>query len=194
MSNPKAETPTSVAARLKAFRKSENQVKTEVDLEAIHQMTLEELELEHICFGQAMLGKSFPEAFEDGKWTDFFVSKYEKSENPAHRKYVEYVIKRLDKEINSKDPKKIPGKIIKKKSATKWRPSGSEDTASWTEVKAELTESDFEEAVPQSEMMENHVMQLQTDQQHMARRVTQMEQVLQEILVQVQKLSVSGSQ
>lgn len=52
--------------RLKEYRKTETKAKKEVDLEMIHNMTLEELELEHIAFGDTKLGMSFPEAFEDG--------------------------------------------------------------------------------------------------------------------------------
>ena len=65
-------------------------------LTEIKHMSLEELDKETIQFGKAKAGVKFAKAFEDHKWTEWFVSQYEKSDKIAHQKYIAYVEKRLD--------------------------------------------------------------------------------------------------
>ena len=38
------------------------------------------------------MGMPFPEAFSDHKWTDWFVSQYEKSTKEAHQKFIMYAV------------------------------------------------------------------------------------------------------
>lgn len=90
-----------VAQKMKAFQARQKGQSEEKTLEQVNNMTLEELSQETIQFGQAKKGMSFIKAFQDHSWADWFVSHYEKSEKPQHRKFVRFVELTLDAEASA---------------------------------------------------------------------------------------------
>lgn len=91
----------------------------------IQKMALEELSEESINSGKAKRGMKFPQAFEDNRWTDWFVGTYEDSPKEEHQKYVVYVDQRLDAgSLQSKGHTKGTSKAAPKAKA-KNLPTGS---------------------------------------------------------------------
>ena len=90
---------SSIAQKLQTFREGQKKTDTQVELQQIKGLSLEQLSAEKISFGKAKLGQEFPKAFNDHAWTDWFVQTYEKSTKPSHQMYIQYVEKRLNAEI-----------------------------------------------------------------------------------------------
>eukprot|EP00435_Cladocopium_sp_Y103_P009939 s2791_g2.t1 len=83
----------SISQKLKQFRQVQDGQCSEERIKAIYQMALVDLESEVISFGKAKMGVPFKTAFEDNRWTDWFVTTYETSTKESHVKYVAYVSK-----------------------------------------------------------------------------------------------------
>ena len=154
-------------------------------------MSLEELEKETIQFGKAKAGMKFAAAFEDHKWTEWFVSQYEKSDKAAHQKYITYVEKRLDQEISQS-----PSKMIKPKSNN--QKMGSE--ASWSHVKEEDlgSEASREEMSHNIEQalrmgnMEDQMCSLFEENQTLHQRMNGVEAALSELISHVKALKMTS--
>eukprot|EP00435_Cladocopium_sp_Y103_P062876 s1136_g24.t1 len=174
----------SLSQKLKTFRESTEGVNSAEKLKALEQMTLQELEGETIQFGKAKLGLPFPQAFEDGRWTDWFVTSYEKSTKIEHAKYVMYVTKRLDAEIEAeKGTRKI-----KTQPKAKVIPKITKAESAWEED----LEEEFSEFMPISEgipnaHLEEQVSIVQEENQNLRQRMTQIEMALQELIIHVKK-------
>ena len=179
--------PKSLTEKLQALR-----AKTEVDqtadqLEEIKKMSLSQLEKETIQFGKAKLGQKFTEAYSDHKWTEWFVTQYEKSDKVAHQKFISYVEKRLDHEIETS-----PSNVKNFKKANK--PVSSE--ASWCPVKGEDLQSE-ESAEEMSQkigtnmkmsVMEGQVGALMEENKMIHHRMGNIEGVLNELIEHVKAL------
>ena len=109
--------------KLLARRVKEETEKSAESTAEIRKMSLSQLEQKTIQFGKAKLGVKFSEAFSDHKWTDWFVSQYEKSDKASHQKFITYVEKRLDQEA----PQSPAQKSVKKKTA-----KAVDSEASWS--------------------------------------------------------------
>ena len=120
---------TSPSEKLQMLRtkKEANQAASQVT--EIKKMSLEDLEGETIQFGKAKVGVKFATAFEDHKWTDWFVAHYEKSDKVSHQKYITYVEKRLDLEIQQGSSQS--------KTQSKAKSKVAQSEASWSHVKGE---------------------------------------------------------
>ena len=94
-------------------RVKEEMAKSSESLAEIQKISLQKLENETIQFGKAKLGMKFPKAFKDHKWTDRFVSQYEKSEKASQQKFIIYVEKRLDHEAQLSPTQTLTKKMAK---------------------------------------------------------------------------------
>eukprot|EP00435_Cladocopium_sp_Y103_P032593 s197_g8.t1 len=179
--------PSSLTEKLQALRAKEETEKSTDRLEEIKKMSLKELEAETIQFGKAKLGVPFPTAFADNKWTDWFVSQYEKSEKAAHQKFVVYVEKRLDHEAQLSPKMSRPAKI---KTA---KPVASE--ASWDQVKGETFSEDSAEEMSEKIsasmkmcLMEDQMNALHEENKMISQRMGCMEAALSEVLLHIKAL------
>lgn len=181
---------TSLSEKMQMLRAQKETNNAADRLTAIKQMPLEELEKETIQFGKAKAGVKFATAFEDHKWTDWFVSQYEKSDKIAHQKYITYVEKRLDLEIAQSPSNKNKHKIIAKKVSSE---------ASWSHVKGEEMESEASgEEVNQNidqflrmGNMEDQVTSLFEENQSIHQRLNRVEAALSELISHVKALKVA---
>ena len=151
-------------------------------------MTLEQLSQESISFGKVKLGQAFPKVFMDSAWTDWFIQTYEKSLKPAHQKYVQYVEKRLNAEIE-KDFKptarKMPPKEVQK--------AAEVEAESWDQISETDMAQEYEIAgVSKLLQVEDQVSSLALQNQNLAGRMTQIEMSMQELLHHVRNLSVKS--
>ena len=182
--------PKSLTEKLQALR-----AKTEIDqtadqLEEIKKMSLPQLEKETIQFGKAKLGQKFTEAYSDHKWTEWFVTQYEKSDKVAHQKFISYVEKRLDHEIETSLTSPNDVKNFKKAN----KPVSSE--ASWCPVKGEdLQSDDSAEDMSQKistnmkmSVMEDQVGALMEENKMIHHRMGNIEGVLNELIEHVKAL------
>ena len=78
---------TSLTEKLQLLRAKKETDHAADRLVEIKRMSLADLEKATIQFGKAKAGMKFAQAFEDSKWTDWFVSQHEKSEKIAHQRY-----------------------------------------------------------------------------------------------------------
>jgi hypothetical protein len=178
-----------LSQKLKDYRNATEGVKSEDQLKEIRQMPLSELEKETIQFGKAKCGQTFKMAFEDGRWTDWFVTTYENSPKIEHAKYITYVTKRLDTEIMT-ETKGYPSK-----SKTKQVPMSSKNEPqakmepSWEE------ESEISGCIPIMEtppnLLEEQVAIVQEENHNMRSRMTQIEMAIQELITHVKALTPS---
>ena len=67
------------------------QEETPVTLTDISHLTLTELSLEKVSFGQKHMGDTFETAWEDQQWISFMVSKYGSSKVMSHRRLIRYI-------------------------------------------------------------------------------------------------------
>ena len=147
--------PKSLTEKLQARRTKTEINQTADQLEEIKKMSLPQLEKETIQFGKAKLGQKFTEAYSDHKWTEWFVTQYEKSDKVAHQKFISYVEKRLDHEIETS-----PNNVKNFKKANK--PVSSE--ASWCPVKGEDLQSDDSAEDMSQKISTNMKMSVMEDQ------------------------------
>eukprot|EP00434_Breviolum_minutum_P022592 symbB.v1.2.019936.t1/scaffold1645.1/size107836/1 len=167
----------------------------------IQALSLEELSEMTIAFGKAKLGMRFPEAFEDHRWTDWFVGQYEDSPKEEHQKFVVYVEKRLDAEAQAgkgqSKGKSMTKTAVKAKAKSAARSTASE--SSWTQVpQAEIdSEEDMIEPVLESlnqqvriESIQEHLGYVSTENRNLASRLTQVEMVMNEMLTHLKQLNI----
>jgi ABC-type uncharacterized transport system permease subunit len=179
-----------LSQKLKSYRSANEETNTEDQLKSVRQMSLADLEKEVIQFGKAKCGQTFRTAFEDGRWTDWFVTTYESSTKIEHAKYITYVSKRLDAEIAA-DTKKYKNEGLSKK--------GSLPTTSKTSPKEEPgweEASELSEFVPimetsQSALLEEQVSIVQEENHNLRGRMTQIEMAIQELITHVKALTPS---
>eukprot|EP00434_Breviolum_minutum_P029213 symbB.v1.2.025839.t2/scaffold2536.1/size76742/5 len=175
--------------------------------EKLSQTPLTELARMKVAFGTAKKGLEFQEAFEDQKWTDWFISHYEKSTKYEHMAYVEYVKKQLDHmAANGGYPSTTPqpkAKMTAAKTLSKPKAAPASEH-SWTQIKSEHgVESDTESCLEQFmeeptqgtaiALLEDRMVQVYHDNQALNTRMTHMENAMQEILNHVRQLSVMCS-
>ena len=127
-----------LSQKLKSYRNANEETNTEGQLKSVRQMSLADLEKEVIQFGKAKCGQTFKTAFEDGRWTDWFVTTYESSTKIEHAKYITYVSKRLDAEIAT-DTKKYRNAGLKKDSLPTASKTSPKEEPGWEEA-SELSE------------------------------------------------------
>ena len=159
----------------------------------LKKLSLQELEKEVIAFGKAKLGTPFPEAFKDHKWTDSFVSQYEKSPKMEHQKYVMYVEKKMDQEIKAEG--------YQNKNPVKQKGNGSDK--SWSHIKEELGEESAEEWEPtpakmsgvttEMAILQDQVNHMFQENQNLNHRMANLEGNMAEILLHLKGLSVQGN-
>ena len=182
---------SSLTEKLQLLRAQKETSNAADQMTEIKLMSLEELEKETIQFGKAKAGMKFAAAFEDHKWTDWFVSQYEKSDKTVHQKYITYVEKRLDQEISQS-----PSKVIKPKVNNNQK-MGSE--ASWSHVKGEDlgSEASGEEVSHNIEQslrmgnMEDQMCSLFEENQTLHQRMNGVEAALSELISHVKALKVA---
>ena len=175
--------------KLMARRVKEETSQSSTNAAEIKKMTLLQLENETIQFGRAKLGLTFAEAFNDHKWTDWFVSQYENSNKTSHMKYIAYVEKRLDFEDQSS-----PKKERNKKMAP---PVKSE--ASWSHVKEDaFSDVDSGEEMSQKisaqakvNLMEDQVNALFEENRAIHSRMGNIEGALSELISHVKKMQTA---
>eukprot|EP00435_Cladocopium_sp_Y103_P052793 s935_g16.t1 len=181
----------SIAQKLKQYRNASEEQCSEERMKAIYQMTIDELEKEVISFGKAKVGVPFTEAFQDGRWTDWFVTTYEKSQKEGHAKYVAYVSKRLDAEINmdaierksaQKSDQPVTPKITKQ----------SQPPMLSKKEKEDFEDESLSEFIPIMESqshLEEQVMVMQEENNNLRGRMTQIEMALQDLIKHVKNLT-----
>ena len=193
----------SLASKLSQFRAESEEGNQMEKMDLIRQMSLAELSKETIQFGKAKVGQPFPQAYQDTKWTEWFVGQYEKSTKEAHAKYITYVEKKLDQEIEmSKGKGKGKKPVIKmsEKKMTSEEIRGAQkvtesEASSWEAIKDELSDQESFHLEPHGmPELTDHVDQLQEGHRELNNRVTQMENVLQEVLHHVKNLSMQPPQ
>lgn len=191
----------SVSLRLKQHLKNIKAGNNEALLEEVDQMTLAQLSKEVIQFGEAKAGITFPEAFKDHTWTDWFVGRYEKSTKIVHRKYIKYVELRLDEEIgpemlaNQQEMSKlIKNKNSKKKTSSE--PSSSTPKITLPENLKVGPFSDDEEDWDQVsdaarvQDLQDQVMNVNMANQNLHQRMGHLEMAVTEILDHMKKITV----
>ena len=68
----------------------------QVEVEDLSHLSLEELSVEILSFGQKHAGKTFAEAWMDQEWVKFMVTRYSQSTKSAHRRFLRFVELMLD--------------------------------------------------------------------------------------------------
>lgn len=179
-----------LSQKLKNYRSATEEMNTEDQLKAVQKMSLHDLEKEVIQFGKAKCGQPFKTAFEDGRWTDWFVTTYEASTKIEHAKYITYVSKRLDAEISADTKKYQNEKPIKKGSLPGTSKTSPKEEPGWEEA------SEFSEFVPimetsQNAMLEEQVSIMQEENHNLRGRMTQIEMAIQELITHVKALTPS---
>ena len=119
-------------------------------LEQVNQMTLEDLSRETIQFGQAKKGLSFLEAFKDHSWADWFISHYEKSDKPQHRKFIRFVELTLDAEVTTENLNRMK------------KTSGYPKTEKPKKSQAESSDSVWEQVRPPRDAYARHFLSVAT--------------------------------
>ena len=79
-----------------AQRLNRLQMPVQVEVEDLSHLSLEELSVETLSFGQKHAGKTFAEAWMDQEWVKFMVTRYSQSTKSAHRRFLRYVELMLD--------------------------------------------------------------------------------------------------
>ena len=176
-----------LSQKLKTYRNATEEMNSEDRLKEVHQMPLSELEKEIIQFGKAKLGQTFKMAFEDGRWTDWFVTTYETSQKIEHAKYVTYVSKRLDAEIETETKGyKIKSNVKQAPMSSKCKPPVKGEP-SWEE------ESEISGFVPIMEtsptVLEEQMTIMQEENHNLRGRMTQIEMAIQELITHVKTLT-----
>ena len=177
---------STLASQFKQLQKQNQQRSQQVHREAVELMTLEDLSMEKIAFGEAKKGVLFKEAMKDTKWTEFFLSRYENSEKPEHMMFVKYVSLEMEKQC-----KEAP----KPKNSTKGYKSETPSTAmpvttpmgDWHALEEE--EFDWMHYAVKEEMKD-----LRGANQQLSLRMGQVENVMQEVLQHLRKLDMVKSE
>eukprot|EP00435_Cladocopium_sp_Y103_P047113 s2174_g13.t1 len=178
----------SLVSEVKSMPTKQSVQPAEDQVKEVQKMTLAELETETIQFGKAKYGQTFPTAFKDGKWTDWFVTTYEHSSKIEHVKYVTYVTKRLDAEIEMDRQK---GKK-KSSAASKSAPAPKLESA-WDAPEVDEGDSEFSEFIPildspQQVMIGEQLSIVQEENHNLRGRMTQIEMAIQELIQHVKAM------
>lgn len=191
----------SVSQKLTAFRKSGEKASAAERITAIKNMDLETLEKETIQFGKAHRDQPFPEAFENHGWTDWFVKTYEWSGKESHVKFLTYVEKRLDREIQQGPHVAPKAKAVVQKALAKPKSTaqGSETSQAWTKVTADEIESDTDEELMLQTRLQVHDveerMQLMAQENAaLSQRMNGIEMALHELVHHVKNLGIKQEQ
>ena len=151
------------------------------DGENLESLTLDQLAGQKIDFRKAKMNQTYEEAFQDLEWTNFMVSRYEKSDKPAHQKFLRYVKLRIQSGQNtplkSKGVKTVDTKIkVKSQGATSHMamPVGEEEDSEWEEM--------FTHQVRPKEEISAEVES----------RLNRMEEALAQVISHLQQLSTQG--
>eukprot|EP00435_Cladocopium_sp_Y103_P009090 s488_g2.t1 len=164
----------------KEFSKSQ---KTQIDKEVVSTMTLKELAGEKVTFGDAKKGQTVAQAFEDQKWTEFIVNRFEDSKKPEHMMFIQYI--RLRLEEDKKNPIKS-SKPMPTKPATKEMPPVPQDV--WEEL--EHVEGSSEAEMHMS-FVQEEMQDLRQSNQSLSNRMGQVE-MMHEILEHMRKMQVKS--
>lgn len=152
----------SISAQFKSFRRAQQKDQEKESVEALQAMTLAELEDEVVTFGQTMKGKKFGVAFRDVGWTDFILSRYERSNKPEHMMFVRY----CQLKIQEKDKK--PG-------STEKNPKGANSSEcpseAWEEV-VPVGNTDMTEET--TAMLQEEMIDMRQSNQHLHHRMARM--------------------
>ena len=171
---------SSLAAQFKEFRKNDQKNNQQVHREVVQTMTLQELEGEKILFGEAKKGQTFKQAFDDPSWTEFILSRYEKSEKKDHMTYVQYVKLRMEADVKTKT-----GPTHKGSSATKGVPPIPSEV--WEELQSQETDRMVMHDI---NFQDEELSDLRQENQNLSHRVGQIERMMQEVLDHLRKTSV----
>lgn len=172
---------SSLMAKFKEFRKVDQQQTQQVHRDVVKTLTLQELEEEKIMFGAAKKGLTFKQAFEDASWTEFILSRFEKSEKPDHMMFIQYIKLRMEADTKVKTCKEMGAS-----SMTKMAPPVPSDV--WEEL--QTTETD--NMIQASLMQEEEMINLRQENQNLAHRMGQIEMVMQEVLEHLRKTNVKA--
>lgn len=183
----------SVSSKMKAYReqlqKGEN---SEEAMTRYRQMSIEQLGMERIAFGQSKLNLPFQEAFKDDRWADWFTSAYEKSTKIAHRAYILYVERRLDMHLPADMTANSNNTVPEKKS----NPSTHSEAApsDWIPTETEIDPSMEFEPISFAMMqdVEDRMTNLQESNFQLSSRMATLEMTMHEILNGVKALSVKA--
>jgi hypothetical protein len=156
--------------------------------------SLADLEASQIDFGQVQKGKSYAQVWNEAQgWITWFVQNYEKSNKPAHQKFLHYVTLKIERAELTKQkipvvdhvevPKKIPQthQTPKIKAKTKGRSSArsEEVPCPWDDVEDpsifEMIDTEENEEVPVMEPLWPNTSQLEA-------RVANMENALSRVM------------
>eukprot|EP00435_Cladocopium_sp_Y103_P073111 s61_g42.t1 len=146
--------------------------------ENIESLTLEQLAGQKFDFGKAKMNQTYEEAFQDLEWTNFMVSRYEKSDKQAHQKFLRYV--KLRTQSGQNTPLKIKtGKTVENK----------------VKVRNQVAASRMEEEEEDSEweqMSERPMMTKQEMSPEVESRFNRVEEALAQVFSHLQQLSAQG--
>ena len=181
----------SISQKLKQFRQVQDGQCSEERIKAIYQMALVDLESEVISFGKAKMGVPFKTAFEDNRWTDWFVSTFETSTKESHVKYVAYVSKRLDAEINQEAIERKAIKSVAKPVSpkiTKTEPPKMHHFQK-EEIDGDESLSEFIPIMETTSHVEEQMQIMHEENQNLRGRMTNIEMAIQELIQHVKNLS-----
>ena len=170
---------SSLVAQFKEFRKSDQQQTQQVHRDVVKTMTLQDLEEEKILFGASKKGLTFKQAFEDASWTEFILSRFEKSEKTDHMMFIQYVKLRMEADTKIKTCKEMKATPM-----TKMAPPVP--SVVWEELQTSETDTMIQAPLLQEEEMIN----LRQENQNLAHRMGQIEMVMQEVLEHLRKTNV----
>lgn len=174
-----------VAEKMKAYTAKQQQKETnpEEHLVKYRKMPLAEVGKLKIQFGKVMINKTFEEAFNDHKWTDFFTQRYHRSNKMEHRLYLEYVERRLDADL--------PNEMVENANPPPTSKNQSPRSSEWSQIEEMMMASQVEPPSQSGlEDVEERVLNLQESNHHLNNRMASMESTMHEVLRAVQALSV----
>ena len=165
-------TGTTLSDRFKAL-----QTAALVDQQDTEAMSIEELSMVKINFGDAKRGQTFQEVLQtDPKYVSWFLSRYQDSTKHSHKMFVSYLRRCIETEETNRGvtvtQTRGPTKgYPKAKAGSASRPATPEESAVW------MNEGMWDTV---EEEHENHLRDLAIEQQN--QRISQMENTLQQIL------------
>ena len=92
------------------------------DLPSLNHLTLDELSMEIITFGQKYVGCHFQDTWEDTEWVQFMASRYQNSTKEGHRRYLRYVelkVEALERSQETIPPRSNPQGVLRAKAKPK---------------------------------------------------------------------------
>lgn len=164
---------TSLSDRFKALRTAVTAEQQDPEV-----MTIEELSMMKITFGEAKRGQTYREVLQtDPKYVSWFLSRYQDSSKPAHKAFVSYLRRCIEEEETNRGVTMDVPQVTstkgypKAKASSALRPASTEENAVWlSEGMWDVVEEDHE----------NHLRDLTIE--HQNHRLDQLESTLQAIL------------